>query len=261
MDKNIYNNLKTALGESDAQCECIEVFLRIAEDQYKEVDAFNELARRYNVTVNNISTTEACQIARKGFIVSVYRLFEVFLNEIIDIIKRLGNYGEFKLEKGDSKLKCAYKQIFDISKHNEENYTLFLLCEYYRLIRNAQAHDSDEKAKLEKTYIELKNQIERVPSAVNHKLDAPNSLEKLGFDDFILFSRAVKELARNLFYEMDYDEYKVAESYSIKKLKKVKTNKERVCQIIRSDLRMQYYLSEKKEKQIVDIIVTELYNE
>lgn len=261
MDKNIYNDLKTALGESDAQCECIEVFLRIAEEQYIDFNAFNELALRYGVTVNSISTPEACNIARKSFILSVHRLFEVFLVKLMGIMKTMGTYGSFEPEDKESKLKCVYKRIFDISKHKDENYTLFSLCEYYRLIRNTQAHDFDEKAKLDKIFIDLKNQIEKVPSVVNQKLDAPNSLEKLGFDDFILFSRAVKELARNLFYEMDYDENKVAESYSIKKLKKVKTNKERVCQIIRSDLRMQYYLSEKKEKQIVDIIVTELYNE
>ena len=260
MQKNIYNELKTSLGESDAQCECIEVFLRIAEEQYNESDSFNLLAKEYGVTVNNISTSEACNLARKGFILSVHRLFEVFLIKLMEIMKTMGFYGSFEPKDKESKLKCIYKRVFDMSRHNDENYTLFLLCEYYRLIRNTQAHNSDDKEKLEKTYIELKNQIKRGPSSVNLKLDAPNSLEKLGFDDFILFSRAVKKLSRNLFCEIDFDENKVAELYSIEKLKKVKTNKERVCQIIRSDLRMQYYLSEKKEKQIVDIVVNKLYN-
>ncbi len=261
MDKNIYNKLKKSLGESDAQCECIEVFLRIAEDQYKEVDAFNELARRYKVAVNNTSTTEASQIARKGFIISVYRLFEVFLKEIIDIMKSRGSYGEFDQEKGESKLKCVYKRIFDISKHNEENYTLFLLCEYYRLIRNNQAHDAKEIEDLDKELVALKEQINKVPSSVCQKLNAPNSIDRIEFDDFILFSRAVKRLARNLFYGINFDIQKTAALFQVKKLKKNIKNVARVRQIIKSELKMQFYLPEEKENQIIDMIVNNLYNE
>lgn len=261
MNKNAYNEFKIALGESDAQCECVEVFLRIAEQEYNNPDAFKLAANQYGVRVNNISTSEACQRVREGFLITVSRLFESYLSNVQCILNSIGNYNTVAKNDGETLLTCIFKRIFDLSKRNNENYTLYLLCDYYNLIRNSQAHVFDDTKKLSNAYSDLAVQLESAPTFVCEKLNAPSAPDNICFDDFILFSRATKELAQRFFKSIDYDEQKVANSIQLNRFSYLKNNKDRLCNKIKTELRDKYGISEESLDHIIDIVVKKIYND
>ena len=57
-----------------------------------------------------------------------------------------------------------------------------VICEYYRLIRNCIVHNGESSAA-------LKNKCTLIKTADNPRLNAPNGLDSLTFDDQVLFSR------------------------------------------------------------------------
>ena len=73
-----------------------------------------------------------------------------------------------------------------------------LICEYYRLIRNYIVHNGVSSAT-------LKNKRALIKTEDNSRLNAPNDLESLTFDDQVLFSRAAYNVAKYIFNNSKYD--------------------------------------------------------
>ena len=79
-------------------------------------------------------------------------------------------------------------------KIGEPNIELF---DYYRIIRNKYVHEHISQEKIEKAYKEITKQKTNL-SSLYPKLNAPNKFTKISFDDFIIFTRAVKTISKGL---------------------------------------------------------------
>ena len=73
-----------------------------------------------------------------------------------------------------------------------------VICEYYRLIRNCIVHNGESSAT-------LKNKRALIKTPGNSRLNAPNGLDSLTFDDQVLFSRAAYNVAKYIFNNSQYD--------------------------------------------------------
>ncbi len=71
------------------------------------------------------------------------------------------------------------------------------LFDYYRKVRNKYSHEYIDDLKMEKAYKQITNLNTQISSCYP-KLNAPNEFDKINFDDFILFTRLVKDIAYGL---------------------------------------------------------------
>lgn len=202
MDKSFYTTLKTELGASDAINEYVEVLLRKCEAESFDENTFQQYAVAYGIRVNDISSKEALLSIRRHYIVCVSQHFEFFLKSFQNHLKKYATTYRAKVD-GESLLECVCSTILDLSNTASDSYLLYLLCDYYRLVRNHCAHIGDT-AKISLVITELKTRTIDI-RRLFPKLNAPSCFEEISFDDFILYSRAVKKLAALLVEKAEYN--------------------------------------------------------
>jgi hypothetical protein len=181
------------LGLSDATVEWIEVAVRhlshINTDE--GVERVSDLAVSYGVRVNNIDFVDLPSRWASLQVLSVYQKLEWFLVEFREEHPR-----DVRGRKSDEDLLSYTLDSFDVSKH-AVGVLEFEILDYYRLARNRLMHAPS--APQLKTHVTQHSRIERLKENTTYgRLSAPNTIDALNFDDFILFSRALKNLARNL---------------------------------------------------------------
>jgi len=134
-----------------------------------------------------------------------------------------------------------------------------LIVEYYRGVRNKFAHPDFDAARFSKTLPRIRMAM---PASKYAKLSAPNTYNQVTFDDFILFSRAVKDTAlcisklcqptppeiAQMLTEVDDD------GFSFVSLKQKKASS-RIRVAILASLRHLYGLSEAEGLEVVDILL------
>ena len=143
-----------------------------------------------------------------------------------------------------------------MKKVNDEAYLFYLICDYYRLVRNYIAH-VDNVRKIDNAY----NCIIVRQHEINDKFEkliAPNSIKKIGFDDFVLYSRAAKKLAKKMTENIQYDLDKVAQSFETSKYAKLKNAPERIEKSIRYELQVKFPLNSRDVEYIVAKLVQEM---
>ena len=189
-----YRALKRKLGEFDAVVECNELAMRELIQSLRENPAYVEdLSAKHGIKVDSVNLDILQPRVAQFYILSVYQQFEGFLESFRDehphssrwiyedgksllqnILRNLDNGGN------DLKAKCIVEYQLDI-------------LDYYRLVRNHFMHPEISLSKLSSKLNKLrKDQIKEIYPFVH---TAPNSFEELSFDDFILFSKVVKEVA------------------------------------------------------------------
>ncbi len=144
MEKSFYNKFKQNLGASDAINEYTEVLLRQFENNPHDENSFQNIASGYGIKVNDVSPKVAIDRIREYYIVSVFQLFEEFLNQLNSFLKNFGKYKERK-ETSISMLQHIHSSLLGMQSTSDESYLLFLICDYYRLVRNLCTHTDNEK--------------------------------------------------------------------------------------------------------------------
>lgn len=255
MEQSLYNRLKTDLGLSDSVNEYIEVLVRKMDSESLTEEEFQALATVQNIKVNGVTIDEAIKKIRGYYIVSVYQILEAFL---VSLNEYLNIYSEEFRKKGDgeSMLKYLCCRLIDMRKVNDEAYLFYLICDYYRLVRNYIAH-VDNVRKIDNAYeciIERQNEI----NDKFNKLIAPNPIKQIGFDDFILYSRAAKKLAKKMLENVRYDLDKVAQSFDTSKYAKLKNAPERIEKSIKYELQVKFPLNSREVEYIVAKLIQEM---
>ena len=249
MEQSLYNKLKTDLGLSDAVNEYIEVLVRKLESESLSEEEFQEIATKYDIKVNDVSVNDATSKIRGYYIVSTYQILEAYFTEFNDYLNKFSSTFR-KKDNGESMLKYIYCRLLDMQRVNDEAYLYYLICDYYRLTRNYIAH-VDNKRKIENMYIsvnERRNDIaEKFP-----KLAAPNSMGRIGFDDFVLYSRSAKKLAKILFESVQYDLDKVANSIDLKRYAKYINSPDRYRNAIKYELQIRFPLKNEDVEFVVE---------
>lgn len=187
-----YRNLEKLLGESDAVVEWIEVAVRHMMMAYEGGgnDQIASLAEKVKINVNPIKQGQLSNGWARLQILAVYQYVEWFLDEFKSDHPR-----EIREKKDGEDLLSYTLDAFSVKKL-DIGMLEFEILDYYRLIRNHIMHTPDAPQK--KVHL---TQLARIrgmmpDNELYRTLAAPNKLEALGFDDFILFSRVLKNVAR-----------------------------------------------------------------
>lgn len=190
-----FRSLWRQLGENDAGLEWIEVAIRELLRQQRDggVVATSALASTHGVRVNDLEEKSLRSQWAKLQIGAVARYLEVFLDDFRAELPR-----EVRQRNNKEDLVTYMLDVYKVKK-SEVGELQFDLLNYYRRIRNRFIHDptAEESKKLVREAESLRAAIASGDSPYK-RLSAPNAPEYVCFDDFILFTRALKDFAKGL---------------------------------------------------------------
>jgi hypothetical protein len=192
-----HRDLIKNLGESDAIVEFTEVAVRLFIAQANESGSFNNYlskqSEKYSIRVNSVEQSKFRQNISKGYIITISQNMEQFFKalqidylNLFEIDWKFLPDGMTRLDFILGKLK-AYDEI-DIDK------VLVSIFKYYSYIRNSYAHGGDRDH--DKEFKGIQNYLPDIKE--RYGLNAPNHFDNITFDDFVLFTRASKDLAHNI---------------------------------------------------------------
>ena len=190
VQKSFYNKFKQDLGISDATNEYIEVLLRQFECSKHDESSFQSIASEFGIKVNDVSPQTAIQKIREYYIITVYQVFEEFLSQMHSFIKQYGEYKENK-DKSISMLQHIHVNLIGMCKTSETPYLCYLICDYYRHVRNLCAH-TDDTHKVQKVYEKLVKRKDEI-EALFQQRQAPNEYGKI----CLMISFCIPELQKN----------------------------------------------------------------
>jgi hypothetical protein len=193
-----YRDFKQTLGKINAAVECAEIatrkFIYEAEHAPNRDEFVQRVSSEFNVRVDTLDVALLQQQIAQLHIASVHQEFESFLKDMTrelrgELIQRV---------QDESLLKSTLVSLFGGYEKAVKAVGRFEVevAEYYRLVRNSFAHAGAEGA-VKKDVNALRQLVGRQEASFS-KLNAPKKYSDVEFDDFILFTRAVKQLANNL---------------------------------------------------------------
>lgn len=205
MNENILSAFKNELGYVNATNQYVELSVRITERDYGTEMKNNlcGLARDVNLNVSTLTEDYMCRIS-KSYIVNIHSCFEKFLKSFKLLPGSPTNITANKKTEDDDWLDWTLKIVFSSIDNDIKND--IVICEYYRLIRNCIVHNGEPSAA-------LKNKFALIKTTDNPRLNAPNGLDSLCFDDQVLFSRAACRVAKYIFNNSQYDINTIIENY------------------------------------------------
>lgn len=207
---NIYNIFKNEIGIATVTNEWIELMYREFCAEHGELlsdsDKLKAFSRHHKINLTQIKSENAVKISGL-YIINVHSMFSVFLASFIKLpgaptkaIKERAN-GEDVLTWI---LKGVYPQGYD-----EDIECSYMICNYFRLIRNSLLHGNSRKlSPAEKMSLEKANEFFSKNSyfkGFRKALSAPNPVDQLVFDDQVLFSKAANNLAKRIYFDSTYD--------------------------------------------------------
>jgi hypothetical protein len=273
-----YFKLKDNLGRFDSVVECNELavreFVEIANTSINQDEYIQRLSEKHGVKVDKMEAEifhiRICQ----WYILSVYQQAEEFFDEFKKEHPRWKEWStipEHRKNDNPKETELQYLLRFlnilnpsDIDlKGKGIRYEIF---EYYRLIRDRFMHTDFKEKKLLNALEKINNH--EISVFQEFHVNAPNEYNQLNFDDFILFSRVIKDIAQELcriarpsaseiakmLLERDQEKDPNKKEINLKSLKKFSNNKERQRRCLQRLLKSQYNLQEKE----VDPIMEEL---
>lgn len=250
--KALYSKIKQDLGVSDSINEYIEVLLRHFENTSHDENFFQGIATRFGIKVNDVPPQVAISKIREYYIISVYQVFEDFLNQMHKFLIKYGVYKENK-DSSTSMLKHIHVSLVGMRKKSETAYLYYIICDYYRLVRNLCTH-TDNIDKVTMAYQNLCARKEEIV-ALFPKLQVPNKYDEVKFDDFIFYSRAVKKLAEMYVTNTVYDIDKVIENHDIKRFRVFCNKPERLKRAIETDITFNFCMKPEIVKVVVDKLI------
>ena len=197
MSENVLSAFKNELGYINATNQYVELSVRITEKDHGS-DLKNDLqrlAQSVNLNVSTLVEDYMCRIS-KSYIVNVNSCLENFLKSFRHLPGSPTNITEIEKTKEDDWLEWTLSTAFSSIENNIKNDVF--VCEYYRLIRNHIVHNGESSAT-------IKNKRALIKTEDNSRLNAPNDLDSLTFDDQVLFSRAAYNVAKYIFNNSQYD--------------------------------------------------------
>lgn len=206
MSENVLSVFKNELGYVNATNQYVELSVRITEKDHSS-DLKNDLqglAQSVNLNVSTLAEDYMCRIS-KSYIVSIHSCFENFLKSFKLLPGSPTNITKSIKTKEDEWLDWTLNIAFSSIENDIKND--IVICEYYRLIRNCIVHNGESSAT-------LKNKCALIKTTYNPRLNAPNGLDSLTFDDQVLFSRAAYNVAKYIFNNSQYDINTIIEANS-----------------------------------------------
>ena len=197
MSENLLSVFKKELGYVNATNQYVELSIRITEKEHS-LDLRNSLqglAQSVNLNVSTLTEDYMCRIS-KSYIVNIHSCLENFLKSFKHLPGSPTNITETKKTSEDDWLEWTLNIAFSSIENDIKND--IGICEYYRLVRNCIVHSGESSST-------LKSKRALIKTTDNPRLNAPNGLDSLTFDDQVLFSRAAYNVAKYIFNNSQYD--------------------------------------------------------
>lgn len=189
-----FHTLMRLLGETDAGSEWGEVAIRElirAQDEGGNAST-NEAARRHGIRVHDMQAHLLRAHWARLQVIAVAHYLEFFLDSFRRELKR-----DVRSRTDKEDLVTYTLGVYEVKKADVGELQVDLL-DYYRTMRNQFVHDpaADDPKRQSGQAEVLRAKVQA--NALYSKLDAPNSPSKVSFDDFVIFTRAVKDFAKRL---------------------------------------------------------------
>lgn len=189
-----FHTLMRLLGETDAGSEWGEVAIRElirAHDEGGDT-ATNEAARRHGIRVHDMQAHLLRAHWARLQVIATAHYLEFFLDSFRRELKR-----DVRSRTDKEDLVTYTLAVYQVKKVDIGELQVDLL-DYYRTMRNQFVHDpaADDPKRQSGQAEVLRARVKE--DLLYSRLDAPNSPSKVSFDDFVIFTRAVKDFAKSL---------------------------------------------------------------
>lgn len=205
MRENVFSAFKKELGYVNATNQYVELSIRITENDHGSAlqNYLQYLAQSVNLNVSTLTEDYMCRIS-KSYIVNIHSCIENFLKSFKHLPGSPTNVEKSQKPEQEDWLEWTLKIAFSNIENNIKND--IAICEYYRLVRNCIVHSGESSAA-------LRNKFALIKSIESPRLNAPNGLDSLTFDDQVLFSRAAHNVAKYIFENSKYDINAIIEAH------------------------------------------------
>jgi len=253
-----YRGIIKALGESDAAVEWIEVGIREIQHVAKTggPNAARQLALSHGVRVNPIAPADLRGRCACLQVLAVYQQIEHFFRSFRQTHPRQVEYHR----DADEDPLTATLVAFNVRSEQVGRLEVDLF-HYYRIVRNLIMHDPQgNQAKTHKrTCKELRGRVTVSPYST---LKAPNTMDELCFDDFVLFTRMGKQLAANLCTvtnptDHDFVACALKDASLMKKVRAVSNNRQRCENLIAGFFRERYSIPDSRSRRVSQLVLNE----
>lgn len=196
-----YRELTGRLGAVDGHAATLAIAARYFTDQsHLQADDQElglELAAKYQVATRFIDLHNLPAHLHQLLIVGTTKYWEDFLIRFRREQLSLGRAWRERRE-GEDQLSYVLDCIdggktTNIKRVGEERCALV---NYYRLVRNAAAHEFEKRARLAQEFDKVRQYSSLVVQ--EYRLQAPNTFSELTFEDHMLYTRVIKYLATDL---------------------------------------------------------------
>ena len=190
-----FHSLWKLLGESDAGLEWLEVAVRELLRRHRDNGAADTqaLAHFHAVRVNDLNAEAVRDHWSRLQVITVAQYVELFLDRFHAEIIR-----DTRVRQSKEDLVTYTLDIYKVKKATVGELQCNIL-DYYRKIRNHFVHDpSAEDPKMLVRQAEALRSLIAKGGTSYGSLSAPNAPASVSFDDFILFSRALKDFSKGL---------------------------------------------------------------
>jgi hypothetical protein len=197
--------LKKNLGQQDSIAEATEVAIRSFVNSAPANQKFNEFlanqSQNVGIRVDSVDKKLFRQKIALGYLISVQQSLEIFLDNFRRDYRDLYDK-EINVDEAN---KSQLNKIIDELEKKEPPIRALIgehhlaIMDYYRLTRNEFVHADiiaveKKEGKAKKIDLAYSLLLEHDPKikASYPNLNAPNNIDNIGFDDFLLFTRAAK---------------------------------------------------------------------
>lgn len=229
------------LGEYDALVEYIELTTRMFKTSFESQheltfpEFLSSEAMKENISLNNLTLENYESFKYKYYLILPNSSFDRFLDDF-----RIDFHTLFDKNIPLSRHKTKLYSIVDYLVGDSFSISLedfsISLYDYYRLIRNSLAHDSLKK---EPEIVEIFSSLNIADVHSRYpRLSAPQDMNNLTFDDFILCTANIKSIAdkltKSLENKIDWGKFLENNSNLFPKLERFRSNRTRQISYIKN---------------------------
>jgi hypothetical protein len=199
---NIFNRFKKELGYTNVSNQYIELAMRCYQKNHA-TDNLVQLANEVGLSISILPEDLEMRISRY-YIVATHRCVEAFLLDYKSLAGSRTFNVEYNPKVDGSRMQWTIKHCF--SNPSDQIKELQLVCEYYRCVRNHSVHTLGGDNELRQSYGSLRNINKMLlKSGITERLNAPNYITDINFDDQVLYSRAAQKLCKIIYCESIYN--------------------------------------------------------
>ena len=213
--ENIHRKFRQELGYTNATNQYVELarrkFTRAYPNEIKN-NGMSKIAKGEGLSLSDLTEDYNLRIA-KSYIVSVYTCLDSFLVNYKSLPGSPTNVTSKSRGSDESLLEWTWRIVGSSGSQTINNSYLF--CDYYRLVRNRIVHNGASDS-------ELKQRFSSIVKLQDTRLNAPNRINVLTFDDQVLLSRSAFNLVDYLYYSAIYDISTIIKAHSNELYKLIK---------------------------------------